>query len=422
LKREKYPRLFQELESVAQATRQAMPAEVYLVPDVNAWVAQRGGIMGFGSRRVMGLGLPLMRLLTRSQFRAVLAHEFGHYHGGDTKIGPWIYKTRGAIVRTLHSLGNGSWLQAPFRWYGKMFLRITHAVSRRQEFVADELAARTVGARPLAEGLRTVHKVAPAFDYYWRTECSPVLQAGFLPPLADGFEQFSKAGNISKKMDELLQEELSGGKGNPYDTHPPLKERIAAVASLPAGPDLPEDPPAASLLENVPALERELMAQVAGAEQAAKLKSIDWDEVGLQVYLPQWKRLVELNTTALLGISPESLPKLAADPMTFGRTLVDFSQEKPDDEQAEPLASAVVGSAMMLLLIQRGGKLDTTPGNDISVTLDGKTVKTFDLLPSLKNGGITAASWSGQCSALNITGVDLGNVVPTATVEADKNI
>jgi Zn-dependent protease with chaperone function len=91
-----------------------MPAEVYLVPDVNAWVMQRGGLMDFGSRRVMGLGLPLMRILTCSQLRAMLAHEFGHYHGGDTKIGPWIYKTRGAIVRTVNSLGSGSWLQKPF--------------------------------------------------------------------------------------------------------------------------------------------------------------------------------------------------------------------------------------------------------------------------------------------------------------------
>ena len=114
LTREQHPQLFAELEGVAQSVHQAMPAEVYAVSDVNAWVTQRGGIMGFGSRRVMGLGLPLMRMLTRSQFRAVLAHEFGHYHGGDTKLGPWIYKTRGAIGRTLESLGNDSILHFPF--------------------------------------------------------------------------------------------------------------------------------------------------------------------------------------------------------------------------------------------------------------------------------------------------------------------
>jgi len=44
--------------------------------------------MGFGSRRVMGLGLPLLQILTVAQFRAVLPHEFGHYYGADTRQDP----------------------------------------------------------------------------------------------------------------------------------------------------------------------------------------------------------------------------------------------------------------------------------------------------------------------------------------------
>jgi heat shock protein HtpX len=42
----RHPQLFAEIDGVARATGQAMPADVYLVPDVNAWVAQRGGMMG----------------------------------------------------------------------------------------------------------------------------------------------------------------------------------------------------------------------------------------------------------------------------------------------------------------------------------------------------------------------------------------
>lgn len=421
LTRDIYPRLFQELESVAKATHQAMPSEVYLVPDVNAWVMQRGGIMGLGSRRVMGLGLPLMRILSCSQFRAVLAHEFGHYHGGDTNIGPWIYKTRGAIGRTLHSLGNGSWLQKPFLWYGNMFLRITHAVSRRQEFVADELAARTVGARPLTDGLRSIHKVAPAYDYYWRSECAPVLNAGFLPPLVDGFARFASVGTMAEKMDQHLEEQLTHGKADPYDTHPPLKERIAAVASLPPGSDLGEDLPAVSLLEDVPALELALISQMAGTEKAARLKPIPWQEVGAEVYVPQWTKLVQLNHAGLQSVTPESLPKLAADIKGFGKMLVDYANEKPEDENAEGLANAVMGAALILLLIQRGGTLDAAPGNDMSVTLNGQQVKPFGLLPALKHNELTAEDWSARCAALNITGTNLGSGVTPSDHEANKN-
>ena len=39
---EDHPRLFEELESISGAVGQAMPEEVFLDPDVNAWVSQRG--------------------------------------------------------------------------------------------------------------------------------------------------------------------------------------------------------------------------------------------------------------------------------------------------------------------------------------------------------------------------------------------
>jgi len=422
LKQEKHPRLFQALEMVARATNQAMPREVYAVPDVNAWVTQRGGVMGFGSRRVMGLGLPLMRILTCSQFSAVLAHEFGHYHGGDTKIGPWIYKTRGAIGRTLHSLGSQSWLQAPFRWYGKMFLLVTHAVSRRQEFIADELAARTVGVKPLADGLRIVHQVAPAYDYYWRTECLPVFNAGFLPPLADGFGRFVTAEHIAERTQKHLEEQLAGSnKRDPYDTHPPLKDRIAAIAKLPEGPTEPQELPALSLLEDVPALERELLAQMAGSE-AAQLSPIVWSQVGSRVYVPQWTRLVQLNADRLKGVMPESLDKIAGDLKAFGKTLLDLSRDPPDTESAAALGNAVVGAALALSLIQRGGELDFTPGNDFTVKLGRHEVNPFGVLLALKDGSMAAQDWAVRCVELGISGTELGAGIPAATDGAEEQL
>jgi hypothetical protein len=46
------PQLFSLIDDVAAKTAQPRPAEVYLLNEVNAWVSQRGGTMGFGSRRV----------------------------------------------------------------------------------------------------------------------------------------------------------------------------------------------------------------------------------------------------------------------------------------------------------------------------------------------------------------------------------
>jgi Zn-dependent protease with chaperone function len=407
LQRGEHPRLFEEIETIARATNQAMPAEVYMVPDVNAWVMQRGGIMGFGSRRVMGLGLPLMRILPRSQFSAVLAHEFGHYHGGDTKIGPWIYKTRAAIGRTLIALGNSSWLQAPFRWYANMFMRITHAVSRRQEFVADELAARTVGAKPLIAGLQNVHKVAPAFAHYWHAEYTPVFKAGFLPPLADGFDQFMRGERIAAFTDRYLEEQLASSESDPYDTHPSLRDRIAALTGLPAGSDHPDDQPAVSLLEDVGALERKLMVQVAGVDEAASATPLAWEDVGAKVYVPQWTKLVQLNAAALRDLTPDAVGSLAVDTQSFGKKLVDLFEDGPDDEGVEGLAFGVVGAALALLLVGRGGRLDLKPGHGVLVDMRGRAVQPFAILPSLKDGALDAATWRAQCAELGIAGIEL---------------
>ena len=409
---DQHPQLFTELEGVAQSVQQAMPAEVYLVPDVNAWVAQRGGIMGFGGRRVMGLGLPLMRLLTRSQFRAVLAHEFGHYYGGDTRLGPWIYKTRGAIGRTLQSLGDGSWLQLPFLWYGKMFLRITHAISRRQEFVADELAARVAGSQPLIAGLRTIHGVAPAFNAYWSNECAPVLSAGYRPPLTEGFQRFVEAGQVAEAIHRHLDEEMKTGKVDPYDTHPPLKDRIAAVENLPPGNPGTDDPPATSLLNDLPGLESRLLAALVNPDAAGKLKPIAWDEVSTRVYLPQWTTLVQANASALSGLTPESLPQTAANLKSFGFRLRTPDGGTADTDNAEGLACAVVGAALALLLVQRGGTAHSPPGQPVSVTVGSAAIEPFGLLRSLADGKLTVDEWQRQCNDLGIRGVDLGKVAP----------
>jgi hypothetical protein len=73
--------------------------------------------------------------------------------------------------------------------YGKALLRITHAVSRCQEFAADEFAVRLVGSRPVSEGFKLIHGAALAFNAYWRNDVVPVLSRGFHAPMAEGFHR-----------------------------------------------------------------------------------------------------------------------------------------------------------------------------------------------------------------------------------------
>lgn len=412
LKKKEQSKFFETVKGIADATEQTMPVEVYLVSEMNAWVTNRGGVMGFGSRRVMGIGLPLLQTLTTSQFRAVLAHEFGHYHGGDTKLGPWVYKTRGAIGRTIMNLSkHSSLLQAPFLWYGNMFLRITHAVSRQQEFAADALASQVVGARPLINGLKKIHGSAIAFEVYWRNAVAPVLNAGYHPPLAEGFARYISTTSVTKFIDEVSEKALKEGDTNPYDTHPSLQSRIEAVANLPQGEELSEDPPAISLLNNIPELETRLFSKLAQLNQISGFKSLAWEDVGEQVYLPMWKRFARENASYLANVTPASYPEIAKNPNEFARR---FPGPSFDDRRSQ--ANSVLGVALAVALHEQGGKLCTQLHDQAYFQHNGLEVYPFRVIEDLAKGKLQPEDWQKQCEAIGISDLDLGKIVLESSV------
>jgi heat shock protein HtpX len=413
LTREEHPRLFAAIEDVARTTEQAMPAEVYLVPEVNAWVAQRGGMMGVGSHRVMGLGLPLLQTLSIDEMRAVLAHEFGHYHGGDTALGPWIYKTRAAIGRTLESLAkHSSALMKPFEWYGLGFLRITHSISRSQEYAADALAARVVGAAPLATGLRTIHGVAGAFVPYWFTEVAPVLQRGFRPPIATGFTSFIASPPIASQIHEAIEQEMAEGKSDPYDTHPPLRDRVAALGAhaTRAVPDA--GPRAITLLDRVDELEARLVAHVSDAKSdAPPLAAIAWSEAGPQVWSAIWREKVHTAGEKLTGVTPAQIPAIVADlpgaALRFG-----FAPHRQAAEQGEGTGNVVqlLGTALAVALLDRGWTVRALPGESVLFSRGSESAEPLSDLGRLARGELPAAAWEATCRQLGILDLDLGTL------------
>jgi hypothetical protein len=390
-----------------------MPAEVYLVGDMNAWVAHRGGLMGMGARGIMGLGLPLLQTLSVSELRAVLAHEFGHYHGGDTKLGRFVYQTRVAIGRTLENLGHyGSILQLPFIGYGHLFLRVSHAVSRRQELAADQLAADVVGARPLAEGLKKIHAVAPAFGYYWSNEVAPVLQAGFVPPLAAGFQQFV-AGEIGQKALAAAREQsLKADEGDVLDTHPPLRERLKALEGCRPGDTIGADPLAITLLADPQALERAVIAPALPPADGQPLPPIQWSEVGERVYQPIWQKETQAAaahcnplTVAALGRQASALYE------TLGAKLLP-EWETVSTEVRQLRGTWAVGAALAVALAQAGWATDAAPGEPVMLRGPVGALDPFGTVQALVKGELSAEAWSQQCERLGIVGVEMLGSAP----------
>ena len=398
------PDLFAEIADIARATGQPMPASVFLVGDINAFVTQRGGIMGIGSQRVMGIGFPLLLILTVPELRAVLAHEFGHFHGGDTRLGPWIYKTRQAIGRTLARL-RGGWLRMPFLGYGRIFLLVTNAMSRRQELAADALAARIAGASHLVAGLKKTSAGRPIYDLYFRQTLQPLLARGFLPPIAEGCSRFFAQERIARAMDKTLEKSLEQSKQNPYDSHPPLRDRIAAVQAVADATPAANARPAVSLLADVASVERRWLASVATKGRVDTLQAIAWEAVADRAYLPSWLEAVTKNRAVLDGATIADFVRIVADAPQLAAQL--SPSDRADAQAQITLVRRLAAMSTLLALARAGWVLDASPGAAVTAQHQNMRLAPFDLLEHVANGSLSDERWRADADKAGIAALPL---------------
>ena len=429
LRREQHPRLFGELDTIAASLNEPLPSEVYLIGEVNAWVADRGGVMGFGSRRVMGIGLPLLSVLTVAQFRAVLAHEFAHYYGGDTSLGPWVYKTKMAMVRTFRTVGSMGQLArfwalvimhlvvtTILKGYFTVFMRAIHLISRKQEYRADELACLVAGKQPLIDGLRTIHGTAPAWKFYWNNDVAPIVGSGSLPALGDGFARFVAAAGISERISENVNKEISEGKVSPYDTHPPLRERIAAAERVdcdprPVSSQQNDNEPASILLDNPQAAELSFIYALNPSLQQGSLQCIAWDQVAGSVTIPGWKAFTKEYGSALEGITAgtisDALPKLP----TIGAQMRDPKGMLLTPAQRTQRAGQLLSAGLALALLDEGWELHVSPGV-FNFQKGTEQLNPFLVVHQLMEGKLTRDAWVKRCAALGLTEIALVQAQP----------
>src|SRR3984957_4959840 len=414
-----HPRLFAELHSIAAALNEPLPREVYLVGQVNAFVADRGGIMGFGSRRVMGIGLPLLSSLTVSEMRAVLAHEFAHYYSGDTRMGPWVYKTQSAMIRAFRNIGSLGELGriaalhfmnmvATFilKWYFIFFLRVINFVSRKKEYRADELACLVAGAEPLVRGLRKIHGASMAWGPYWNSEVVPVLNQGCKPAIADGFSRFLAAPQIEVQVTKGIEREIAEGKTEPYDTHPPLRDRIAAIERLDAEPGEKDAELAISLLEQPESTELQFLSLVNPTLAKNSLRQVGWDEIGRTVTIPSWKAAVGEYAPMMVRITAGSLPEVVKKLPQMGSKIRDPRGMLLTPQQRTQRAGQLLAMALGLALLEKGWALEAQPGSFFL----GKGVDKINasaLMDELVEGKISPENWVKMCDERGITDLAL---------------
>ncbi|MEW1779475.1 M48 family metalloprotease [Streptomyces sp. NPDC086777] len=323
------PELWRQVRNLAERVGTRPPTEIRVVPGANAMVREDARWLGLvaGERRLF-LGVALLIGLPQDELDAVLGHELGHYAHDDTRLGGLLWALHGRLQHTVHTLrrraardeaeakartarraarrraagrppavqrkptpGPDHYLALVFCAYARLCLRLTEAVSRRQEYAADLVAARVAGRDTTAAALRRIPVLEAADDLYLREYALLGRDAGLLPPegqfhgglallLADCARRAELDAWARGPLQEVVPEESS-----PYDSHPLTADRIAALTSLPDDGRTTTHPrrPALALFREpdrvLTALERAVLSA-----QTLSWRRVPWAE------LPAWTR------------------------------------------------------------------------------------------------------------------------------------
>ncbi len=232
----KSPELFAMIDELRAALDAPNLDYVLITNDFNAAVVKVPtlGILGRHQNYLL-LGLPLMKALGVMQFKAVLAHEFGHLAKGHGYASNWIYGQRTRWNRLMQALEErnsaGTFLFKPFlNWFAPYFSAYSFPLARANEYEADATSARLTSPRIAAEALTTVVVAANYLgDSYWPKIFSQAdeFPRPSLVPYSEMREGFV-TGLDEKSVDAWLKLELARNTTS-EDTHPALRDRLQAL-------------------------------------------------------------------------------------------------------------------------------------------------------------------------------------------------
>lgn len=229
------PQLFEALEKIRGKIKGPPIHHVVLNDEFNASISQhpRYGLFG-GAVNYLTLGLPLLLAVDRRRFLAVLAHEYGHLRGDHGLLGAWIYRTRITWLKLYHALrGDGGLVAAAtqgfLQWYFPRFAAKTFALARQDEYEADQVSARLLGAPVMAAALIEIQIKSAWLERsfwsgHWRHAAEQAVPMGPFASMAQTLPAPPEDAFAQATLREALRR-----VSDVDDTHPVLRDRLESL-------------------------------------------------------------------------------------------------------------------------------------------------------------------------------------------------
>ncbi|MDQ0041448.1 M48 family metallopeptidase [Variovorax boronicumulans] len=225
------PRLWERIRQLAGRVKTAPPDQIVAGIDTNFFVTEAPiEVSGRAlNGRTLFVSLPLLRVLDQSEADAVLAHELAHLGGGDTRssaaLGP---KLRQFDQYTWKMRSGGLTIVAHYllRLYRMIFEFALARDSREREYKADRVSASLTAPSAIVQSLIKISAYAS-----YRNDVEQKLFAqnrqhdgalGIARFVADGLPPYASS-------EAFIETMKTADVPHPYDSHPPLLERMRNV-------------------------------------------------------------------------------------------------------------------------------------------------------------------------------------------------
>lgn len=230
------PRLFDLAKGIREATDGPRLHKVLLTDDYNAGIVQRPrlGLLGWQENYLL-VGLPLLRALSLTDVKAVLAHEFGHLSGNHGKFAGWIYRVRQTWTQIMQNMQQqprySSFIfERFFDWYAPYFAAYSFVLARTHEYEADRCAVEVAGKEHAARALINVELKGKALsENFWPAFYKRADKQAEPPRQAFSEMLQSLREPVALEKAQLWFSQSLTERHSYHDTHPALGDRLEAI-------------------------------------------------------------------------------------------------------------------------------------------------------------------------------------------------
>ena len=259
--RQDHPELFALIDGVVKDVDCQQPMHVYVNNECNASVGYRSifGYLKKKGRQNLNIGLPLLYAMNRTEMKAILAHEFGHFTQKSVQMNQVANLSEficGSILYSQENLENAAsdsyarYARGYVRFVGKVMMKqydkvapLNGILSRAQEFDADHYSQLVAGTEGSVSALSKLSHISSRWSNYWNILTSYEREEERAPEsVLDSLWAFTRVSEnlgLDKLAPEVrLTEPLAEfpsrvGPAADTDTHPSTAERVAALKQYP---------------------------------------------------------------------------------------------------------------------------------------------------------------------------------------------